>query len=222
MRLLRGRASNPQDDHNRSNKLVAEVAETGESALRVWQPHCQLAFGRRDTNRDGYDRARELVPDEIPTIERRVGGHAVFFTGTTVSFLRAEPVSDPRAGITERYETTINDLQQALAALGVKSRCGKIDGAFCPGRHSLSASGKIVGLAQRVHRSVAVVGGIVVVSDHEEIGAVLDPIYDALGVPFDPSTTGSIARAGGEADPDVVTREIEAALAVDNPTVERI
>jgi len=221
MRVVRGRAGDPDEDRQLTDQLVAWVTESGDGLLRVWQPHRQVAFGRRDTNRSGYEQARRIVADrDIHAVERGVGGHAVFFTGTTLAFLRAQPVDDLRSGITERYEAVSEELQDALAALGVEAQHGEPDSAFCPGTHSLSATGKLVGLAQRVRRDVAVIGGILVVADHEEIGTVLDPIYDAVGVPFDPATTGSIARAGGNSDPAAVRRELERALVVGEPTVE--
>lgn len=73
-------------------------------------------------------------------------------------------------------------------------------------------AGKLVGLAQRVTGEAALVAGIVVTRDHGEIASVLDPVYDALGVPFDPGSVGSVARAGGNGDPGAVARAVEAVL----------
>jgi len=213
MRILRGRGRTPERDRELTHSHVDAVAETGEAVLRVWHPHRQVVFGRRDTNRDGYDRARRIAAERgFDAVERAVGGHAVCYTGETISFVRASPVDDPRSGITERYERTVDAVQSALSALGVPAQEGEPEGAFCPGTHSLSHEGKIAGLAQRVRRDVAVVGGIVVVRDHEEIEDTLAPIYDALGIPFERGSTGSIARAGRHADSEGVRRQLEAAL----------
>jgi octanoyl-[GcvH]:protein N-octanoyltransferase len=213
MRIVRGRGPTPERDRELTRSHVDAVAETGEGTLRVWHPHRQVAFGRRDTNRDGYERARRIAAESgFETIERAVGGHAVCYTGETVSFVRATPVDDPRSGITERYERTSRTVQSALSDLGVPAREGEPDGAFCPGTHSLSHEGKIAGLAQRVRRDVAVVGGIVVVRDHGAIDDTIAEIYDALGIPFERGSTGSIARAGGDADPEGVRRRLETAL----------
>ena len=223
MRIVRGGRERPEADRELTAELVSTVAERGERLLRVWQPPRQVAFGRRDTTRDGYDRARErLRAASIPFVERSVGGHAVYFSGTTLSFVRATPVGDARSSITERYEAATADVRAALDRLGVDATAGEPDSAFCPGTHSLSADGKIVGLAQRLRRDRAVVSGIVVVRDYEEIGSVLGPVYDALDLPFDRSATGSLARAGGVADPDAVCRALETALADGDPTVERV
>jgi hypothetical protein len=58
----------------------------------------------------------------------------------------------------------------------------------------------------------------VVVRDHEEIAGVLDPVYAALDVPFDPESVGSVAKADGRADPERVARTIEELLVGDEET----
>jgi len=57
------------------------------------------------------------------------------------------------------------------------------------------------------------------VRDHEGIADVLDPVYDALGVPFNPATVGSVERAGGTADRERVRRAVERALVGDRESV---
>jgi len=213
MRVLRERAESVQADRERTDRMVDRAAATGEPALRVWTPHRHVAFGRRDANAEGYDRARTLAREQgYPPVERRVGGRAVAYTGSTVAFSRAIPGAD-RTAIGARYADAIGRVRDALATLGVDASEGEPDGAFCPGTHSLQARGKLVGLAQRVRRDVAVVGGVVVVCDHAAIAAVLEPIYDALGVPFDSGAVGSVARAGGPGDPQTVCRALVDTLA---------
>jgi len=53
---------------------------------------------------------------------------------------------------------------------------------------------------------------------------VLDPVYDALGVPFDPDTVGSVSTAGGPDDPERVIDALGMELAGphDDVTRERI
>jgi octanoyl-[GcvH]:protein N-octanoyltransferase len=214
MRVRRGRASTPAADRTVTTELVEQVASDGEPALRVWQPHRQVAFGRRDRHRDGYDEARAAASERgYAVTERAVGGHAVAFTGTTVAFVLAEPVADGRQCICDRYERATDPLVAAFEELGVAVEETEPPHSFCPGTHSLSAGGKIAGLAQRVRRDVATVAGVVLVSDHDAVADVLAPIYCALEIPFDPETVGSIARAGGESDPDAVCDAIEHALA---------
>lgn len=223
MRIVRGRGPSAERDRERSRELVSSVAETGEPLLRIWQPHRHVAFGRRDSNRPGYERARALADEHgfVP-VDRTTGGHAVCFTGNTVSFVRVTPVDDLRGGIDERYQQTTETLETALSELGVSPWVGEPDGAFCPGTHSISDEGKMVGLAQRVKRDVAVVAGIVVVRDHEDIAEVLGPIYDALDISFERNATGSIARSGGTSDPGRVIETLESHLADPGASVERL
>jgi lipoate-protein ligase A len=208
MRVLRGRAATIEADHDRTDAMVERVVETGEPALRVWTPHRQIAFGRRDANAAGYDRARQIARDRDYTpVERRVGGRAVAFTGTTLAAVYADPDVD-RTAIHSRYETAIERYRRALDSLGVDAREGEPPEAFCPGTHSLRASGKLAGLAQRVRRDVALTAAVVVVADDAELAEALPPVYDALGIPFDPTTVDSVAAAGGPADPDAVAAAI--------------
>lgn len=221
MYVLRGRGETLSADRDATQAVVERTRETGEPGVRVWQPPKHVAFGRRDANRDGYEQAREVAAEHgYPVAERSVGGHAVVFTGTTVAFGLVEPVEESRSGIARRYDRVSGHVEAALADLGVDATAGEPEGAFCPGTHSLSAAGKIVGLAQRVHSDVAVTSGIAVVRDHAAIGDVLDPIYEALDVPFDRASVGSVARAGGDAAPETVIEAFVDRLTADADTVD--
>lgn len=226
-RVVRGRAGGVEEDRAVTRALVGDVVETGEPVVRAWTPHRQVVFGRRDARADGYDRARAATEErDFPPFERRVGGRAVAYTGATVAFCRIEPVADVREGMSARYDAALGDLRGALAELGAPAERGEPDRSFCPGSHSLSADGKIVGLAQRVRRGAATVAGICLVRDRAAVADVLEPVYDALAVPFAPESVGSVLRAGGPDDPERVARAIERALvageADDGPTVERL
>lgn len=220
MHVVRGRGDDMTADAEIIDALLERAVETGDQGLRVWRPHRKLAFGRREVREAGYQAAREAALEHgFPPFERRTGGRAVAHTGDTVSFALVEPIEDLRLGATSRYDDATEVLQRALWRLGVPVQRGEPEGAFCPGNHSLSYRGKIAGLAQYVTSGAALVGGIVIVRDHGEIGAVLEAVYDALGVSFDQETVGSIERAGGRADPDTVVRTIEDAFTGDRETI---
>jgi len=228
MRVFRGRAASISADRDVSRQLLS-VAADGEPAVRVWVPHRQVAFGRRDARREGYERARAAADERgFPPIERDVGGRAVAYDGaTTLAFARAEPVTDGRTGTTDRYERTTAALEQALRTLDLEPSRGEPDDSFCPGTHSLSlgdarANGrrrKVVGIAQRVRSDAALVAGIVLVADRENLAAVLEDVYGALGVALEPASVGSIAAAGGPSDPEPVRAAIEDALVGDATAV---
>lgn len=223
MRVVRGRGKTPEADREITSELVEETAASTEPAVRVWTPHRSVAFGRRDANRDGYERAKTIAREhDFHVVERSVGGHAVAFTGNTVAFLRAEPVEETRTDIEGRYEALETTLEAGLESLGVDVERGEPDGAFCPGCHSLSVRGKIAGLAQRVKRDVAVVSGVLVVRDHDAIADILEPIYSALDIEFDPDAIGSVARAGSPSDPETVIRALETALSDENARIEQV
>jgi lipoate-protein ligase A len=224
MRVLRGRADAIDVDRVASMAMLDEVGATGEPAVRVWRPHRQVAFGRRDVREDGYDRARAAAREHgFPPVERDVGGRAVAYAGRTVAFARAEPIGDIREGLDERYERATDDVARALARLGVDATRGEPPDSFCPGTHSLQGAGKLAGIAQRVRQDAAVVAGLLVVADHDAVAAVLDDVYGPLGVPFDPDSVGSVARAGGAADPERVVRTVEEELVGDaETTVEQV
>lgn len=221
MRVLRGRAGDPETDRERSAAMLDRTAETGEPAVRVWTPHRQVAFGRRDARADGYAAAAEAARDHgFPPFERSVGGRAVAYTGTTVAFARVEPIADIRTGLDERYDALTTAVQRACWKLGVPAQRGEPPDSFCPGQHSLQADGKLAGVAQRVTLEAALVSGVLVVDGHDEIAAVLADVYDALGVAFDPDSVGSLARSGGRTDVDEVLRTLESALVGDADRVD--
>jgi len=223
MRVLRGRAATAEADRERTGAMLGRTGETGEPAVRVWRPGRQVAFGRREAAEPGYDRARDAARAlGFTPVERRVGGRAVAYTGTTLAFAHAVPVADARTGLADRYEQTTERLRRALADLGVEAGAGEPPDSFCPGTHSLQSGGKLVGVAQRVRTDAALVAGCVLVADREELASALAAVYDALDQPFDPESVGSVAAAGGPGDPDRVRTAVERELVGDVATVRRI
>jgi len=226
VRVVRGRAGDVAADRARSEAMLDAVARTGEPAVRVWRPHRQVAFGRRDAREAGFEAAADAARQRgYEPVERSVGGRAVAYTGTTVAFARATPLDDVRTGMDARYEAATADVAAALADLGVDAERGEPDDAFCPGQHSLRTpeGGKLVGLAQRVRSGAAVVAGVAVPTDRAELAGVLDAVYGALGLSFDPEGVGSVAAAGGNGDPGAVVGAVEDRLVGGRPaTVERV
>ena len=219
MHVVRGSVSDVDGDRRVTEELAALVDRTDRPGVRAWMPPRQVAFGRRDASADGYARARQAAADRgYEPVERRVGGRAVAYTGETLAFVYAVPTAGGRIGIQDRYEAAIETLQTALDAVGTDVRRGEPADAFCPGDHSLQADGKVAGIAQRVQRTVAVVGGCMIVTadDEVDIAGVLRPVYGALGVALDPDTVGSVEEAGGHGDPEAVAAAIECAFVGDH------
>jgi lipoate-protein ligase A len=222
--LLTGRARSIDADYQVTSDALDATGQQADSIVRVGRPHRQIAFGPRDRNVDGYERAREIALENgFEPVERTVGGRAVAYTGTTVAFVRTQQITDPRQGLSDRYDPMVEALGNALDTLDVDAQAGEPDRSFCPGAHSLQAEGKLVGVAQRVTKDVSLVSGIVVVRDHEQIGRVLQEIYAALDIPFDPTTVGSVAKAGGPADPQATIDAVsDALLDGENPSIVRL
>jgi octanoyl-[GcvH]:protein N-octanoyltransferase len=82
----------------------------------------------------------------------------------------------------------------ALRDLGVDARVGEVPGEYCPGQHSVNARGKtkLMGVGQRILLGAAHVGGVIVVGGTDRVADVLIPVYEALGLEWDPTTTGSV------------------------------
>jgi lipoate-protein ligase A len=220
MRVLRGRAASRDADREVVAGMLERAAETGEGSVRVWRPHRQLAFGRRDARADDYEVATKVADAcGFTPVQRSVGGRAVAYTGNTLAFAKVVSLDDMRVGMDERYAETTRALQRALWRLGVPAARGEPEASFCPGDYSLQRDGKLVGVAQRVRKNAALVSGVVVVRDHEEIADVLEPVYAALDVPFEAKSVGSVAKAAGSDDPETVARTIEELLVGDQPEI---
>nr|MBA3263616.1 lipoate--protein ligase family protein [Thermoleophilaceae bacterium] len=126
---------------------------------------------------------------------------AVFHPGT-LEIAHAVPDPDPRAGIHRRFEATAELIARALGRLGVDARVGEVPGEYCPGRWSVNAGGerKLAGIGQRVISGGAHVGTVIVVDDAASVRRVLEPVYAALGLAWDPATVGAVAEeASGRA-----------------------
>ncbi|MFC7097074.1 lipoate--protein ligase family protein [Halobaculum marinum] len=192
--------------------MLAEAGREGVPALRVWAPGRSLAFGRRDARADGYARAQAAAREHgFPPVERSVGGRAVAYAASTLAFAHAVPLADARTGLNERYESAVTALVDALRDTGADVARGEPPRSYCPGDYSVRAvdGGKVAGIAQRVRQDVALVSGCVTVAERGPIRAVLAPVYDALDVPFDPGSVGSVAQAGGPDDPEAVREALE-------------
>ncbi|WP_245202780.1 lipoyl protein ligase domain-containing protein [Halorubrum alkaliphilum] len=232
MRVLRGGRERPSADREATANLLESAAD-GTAGVRVWVPPRQIAFGRRDTRASGYPDATAIAENAgFTPIERDVGGRAVPYTGDTLAFATAVPrtnddertglddgsvgINGGSVGIDDRYAWATGIVRTVLVDLGGDIEPGEPPASFCPGDHSIrvAAGGKLSGIAQRVRADAALVAGCLVVtrSDASELASIASPVYDALGVPFDPDSVGSVEAAGGSADHRTVARAVETAF----------
>ncbi|MCA3747566.1 MAG: lipoate--protein ligase family protein, partial [Rubrobacter sp.] len=87
-----------------------------------------------------------------------------------------------RGGFRERYDEAAELVLAAFLRLGIRAEVGEVRDEFCPGDHSIRSGGwregmKLCGIAQRVTRRAASVGGIVLVCGEGELARVLERVY---------------------------------------------
>jgi octanoyl-[GcvH]:protein N-octanoyltransferase len=171
---------------------AGELPET----LRLARPAPVVAFAKRDALAPGYAPAVEAARAHgFGAILRLAGGRAAIFHEGTLELAHAVPDPDPKPGIHDRFEATATLIAAALRELGADARVGEVPGEYCPGRWSVNAAGarKLAGIGQRVVARGSHTGAVVVVDGAERIREVLDPVYEALGLDWDPRTVGAVA-----------------------------
>jgi octanoyl-[GcvH]:protein N-octanoyltransferase len=196
------------------SRAILERVAAGElpATIRIHRPASEVAFGRQDVASPGYeDAVRATREAGFAAIERLAGGRAALFHHGTLAIARAYPDPQPPRSTYQRFEEMAELIVDALAGLGVDARVGEVPREYCPGAYSINARGttKLAGIGQRMIRSGAHLGGVIVVSDAELIRTVLGPVYEALELDWDPRTAGSVAEEIGRY---VELAEVEEAL----------
>jgi octanoyl-[GcvH]:protein N-octanoyltransferase len=180
-----------------SRALLERVA-AGElpETLRLARPGAMVAFGKQDAVAPGYaDAARAARDHGFEAILRLAGGRAAVFHQGTLAIAHALPGDDLRSGVHDRFREAADRIAAALRALGVNARVGEVPGEYCPGGYSVNARGatKLAGVGQRLIRGGAHLGAVLVAEDAERVREPLVPVYEALGLDWDPATAGSVA-----------------------------
>jgi octanoyl-[GcvH]:protein N-octanoyltransferase len=179
-----------------SHAILSRVSEGAQpETIRLHRPGPIVAFGPKDRLSPGYRAAIEAARAHgFGAVQRLAGGRAAVFHEETVAFSWAIPDPHPRVRIRERFDELAGLMAAALSDLGVDARVGEVPGEYCPGEHSVNARGKVklMGVGQRIVLHAAHVGGVVVVGQSTRVRDVLVPVYEALGLEWDPSTVGSL------------------------------
>lgn len=155
-----------------------------------------VAFGRQDANSPGYaDAVAAARAGGFEAVERLAGGRAAVFHEQTIAFAWAGRADDVWSGTHDRFARIAGIVERALRRLGVDARTGEIPREYCPGEYSINAGGrtKLVGIGQRLIRGTWHIGGVIVVAEAERVRDILVPVYEALGLDWDPATAGSVA-----------------------------
>jgi lipoate-protein ligase A len=181
------------------SRATLERVAAGElqETLRVARPGRAVAFAKRDLLAPGYARAAEAARAAgFGSVLRLAGGRAAVFHEGTIELAHAVPDPDPRPSIHDRFRAEAELIARALRRLDVDARVGEVPGEYCPGRWSVNEGGrrKLAGIGQRVIHGGAHVGTVVVVDDAASIRSVLEPVYEALELDWDPETVGAVER----------------------------
>jgi lipoate-protein ligase A len=186
---------------------AGELPET----MRLTRPGAMVAFGRQDVASARYEGGVRAARDAgFEPIERLAGGRAAVFHEQTLAIAHARPDSEPQAHIYPRFEESSDWITTALKRLGVDARVGEVPGEYCPGGYSVNARGetKLAGIGQKLIKGAGHLGGVLVVGGSDRVRDVLVPVYEALGLSFDPATAGSV----GDELPSLGLDEMESAL----------
>jgi lipoate-protein ligase A len=179
-----------------SHALVERVSAGALGpVLRIYRPAPTLAFGRLDAIAPGFAAAAEAARQHgFEPVVRAPGGHAVAYHGGCLVVDELIPAEDPIAGLQDRFANSSEWLAEALRAVGVDARVGRVEREFCPGDYTVSAHGrvKLIGSAQRVIRHASLLAASIAVTDGATLRAALTDVYAALGLDWDPATAGAI------------------------------
>lgn len=211
--LLQERAgTDPELDLALSTALLEMVAR-GERppVLRLYRPLATVAFSRRDTFLPGFERAAERARARgFAPVIRAAGGRAAAYDEGCLIVDEIMPAADSMAEIRERFAAGAELQAVALRTLGVDARVGEVPREYCPGEFSVNARGetKLVGSAQRIIRGGWLFAAVVVVASATRLRPVLEDVYAALGLDWEPATTGSVAAEA----PGTTVEAVEAAM----------
>jgi octanoyl-[GcvH]:protein N-octanoyltransferase len=214
LRLIRHSFPDRPELNTAVSQTILRRVAAGElpPTVRIHRPGREVAFGRQDLSSPGYEAAAEAARAAgFAAVERLAGGRAAVFHEGTIAIARAWQDPAPPKRTYARFEEMSELIAVAIRGLGVDARVGEVQGEYCPGAYSVNArdAAKLAGIGQRMIRGGAHLGGVIVASGGREIADVLEPVYRALELDWDPATSGSVSEElGREVDPG----EIEEAL----------
>ena len=174
-----------------------------------------VAFGKLDLASPGYpDAAHAARAGGFEAVKRLAGGRAAVFHEHTIAFAWAGRARDTWSGTHERFRNVAGIVERALQRLGVDARVGEVPREYCPGDYSVNARGrtKLAGIGQRLIKGAWHIGGVIVVSEGERVRDILVPVYEALGLDWDPATAGAVADEAPGVSWDDVANSLEQEL----------
>jgi lipoate-protein ligase A len=162
--------------------------------LRCYRPAGTVAFGRRDAFLPGFAIAVAAARRHgFTPVIRGAGGRAAAYDEGSLIFDEVMPADGTE--IRERFAEDARRHARALQGLGVDARVGEVPGEYCPGEFSVNARGrvKLIGAAERIVKGGWLHSSVVVVEGAERLRAVLEDVYAALGLDWDPASVGDVS-----------------------------
>lgn len=210
---MEGRAGDdPALDLALAPALLQRVATGARLPLvRVYRPWPTVAFGRRDSFLPGFaDAVAAAQRHGFTPVIRSAGGRAAAYHEECLVIEEIIAADDATSGIQARFADEAESQARALRGLGVDARVGAVPGEYCPGEFSVNARGetKLIGAAQRIIRGAWLFSSVVVAGGSGRVRTVLEEVYAALGLDWNPASTGAIA----DERPEVGVGEVEGAL----------
>jgi octanoyl-[GcvH]:protein N-octanoyltransferase len=193
--------------------LLRRVAR-GEAreSLHVYRPTAPaVAFGRRDIRLSGFaDAVAAVRRARFSPCVRAPGGRAVAYTRDALVVDHVSPDREWPSGLEGRFAEFGELWAGVLRGLGVDARVGEVPGEYCPGSHSVNARGvaKLVGTAQRMVRGAWLFSAVLVFDGADRLRSLVPEVYDALELPFDERSLGSLS----EEVPGLSLDEVEEAV----------
>jgi len=192
--LTRSAGTDPTLDVALPHALLDLVAgKRRRPVLRCYRPVATVAFGRRDRFLPGFEEAATAASRHGYTpVVRGAGGRAAAYDEDCLIFDEIMPTDGSE--IRERFAADAQRQARALQGLGVDARVGEVAGEYCPGEFSVNARGrvKLIGAAERIIRGGWLHSSVVVVAGAPRLRAVLEDVYGALGLDWDPASVGSV------------------------------
>lgn len=191
--------------------VLLRAVASGEQrpVLRCYRPSRTVAFGRRDTFLPGFAAAARAARDHgFAPVIRAPGGRAAAYDEGCLIVEEIMPAADSLAGIQERFAREAERYADALRRFGIDARIGEVPGEYCPGAFSVNAAGqrKLIGAAQRVVRGGWLLSTVVVIDTAIRVRRVLESVYAALELEWDPVTVGAVSEEAAGVTVEAVER----------------
>lgn len=165
------------------------------ACARLYRPCRTLALSKADLRRPGADAAADAGRrrDFVPVV-RLAGGQVVAYHEDALIYEQFTPRHGGRESVRGRYDDVAGLIVDALREAGVDAEIRELPGEFCPGRHSITAGGrvKLAGLAQRVVARAALVSAVILVRGAEPVRETLVDAHAAMRLPWEPATVGAV------------------------------